>query len=117
MMERHSRATDIRHYARSVFAYLSRESNPVRDFEEHTLKSWNSFDDGLEARMTNGAWYVETPLKFARGAVLGAGTGALVDAALQTGSTYAFYGAILGGLLDATQYQARGMINMIRAMR
>ena len=98
-------------------SYLLREADPRRDFEEHTLRPWNSFDEGLEARMTNGAWYLETPLKFARGAVLGAGTGALVDTALNTGSTYAFYGAILGGLLDATQYQARGMINMIRAMR
>ena len=97
--------------------YVARELDPRRDFEEHSFKPWNSFEEGLEARMTNGAWYVETPLKFARGAVLGAGAGAIGDALMQSGPTFTFYGAVIGGLIDATQYQARGMLNLIRATR
>ena len=114
-MEHRTASPTGRHHTNTIVAYLFRESNPLRDFEEHTFKPWNTFDEGLEARTANGAWYWETPLKFVRGAVLGAGAGTVADAIMHTGSTYSFYGAVIGGLMDAAQYQSRGMLNLIRA--
>lgn len=109
----------------AVLDYIAREADPRRDFEEHDFservdpsKSIEHLDgmvDTVAETFRHRSWYLETPIKMVRGAVIGGGIGALADLFTGSGPLYANYGVVIGMTADAVQYSIRGGNKMLTA--
>ena len=90
-----------------AYAYLEREFDYRRDFEEHAFMVPRTVDDLLPAMLTNSTFTRDTPLKAVRGLILGASVGGLVGLLSADPSLWT-QAAVFGALIDTATYTVRG---------